>query len=41
VLRLLDLYAKDDDFKHVWEKCMSQQLPGDFYVHDGFLMKGN
>ena len=38
---LKDLYAKDDDFKHVWEQCMFKQPPRDFYVHDGFLMKGN
>ncbi|XP_052193101.1 transposon Tf2-1 polyprotein isoform X1 [Diospyros lotus] len=38
---LKELYATDKDFKHVWEQCMSQQPSGDFYVHDGFLMKGN
>lgn len=38
---LKELYATDKDFKHVWEQCMSQQSSGDFYVHDGFLMKGN
>ncbi|XP_019053155.1 PREDICTED: uncharacterized protein LOC109114638 [Nelumbo nucifera] len=36
---LKDLYTQDDDFKQVWEKYINRQLAGDFYIHDGFLMK--
>ncbi|XP_010278719.1 PREDICTED: uncharacterized protein LOC104612828 [Nelumbo nucifera] len=37
---LKDLYAQDEDFQQAWEKCMNRQPVGDFYIHDGFLMKG-
>ena len=36
---LTGLYADDDDFKKVWAACVLKQPCGDFYIHDGFLMK--
>ena len=36
---LTELYADDDDFKKVWAACVLKQPCGDFYIHDGFLMK--
>ena len=37
---LKELYAEDDDFKDVWELCVGTQFCDDFFIHDGFLMKG-
>ena len=36
---LEELYVDDDDFKKVWVVCVIKQPCGDFYIHDGFLMK--
>ena len=39
---LKDLYFDDDDdFKRIWAKCQDNQPMEDFYLHDGFLMKGD
>ncbi|XP_010265051.1 PREDICTED: uncharacterized protein LOC104602892 [Nelumbo nucifera] len=37
---LKDLYAQDEDFQQAWEKCINRQPIGDFYLHDGLLIKG-
>ncbi|KAJ9557348.1 LOW QUALITY PROTEIN: hypothetical protein OSB04_011962 [Centaurea solstitialis] len=34
-------YEEDNDFKDVWSKCKGGTLMDDFYVHDGYLFKGN
>ncbi|WCJ37823.1 hypothetical protein M5689_018922 [Euphorbia peplus] len=34
-------YKEDPNFGSVWEKCSEKQSEGDYYLLDGYLMKGN
>lgn len=34
-------YAGDEDLGGIWEKCILKQVVDDFYIYEGFLMKGN
>lgn len=38
---ITDLYATDQDFKHIWEKCLLHQPCLDYHILDRFLFKGN
>ena len=38
---LKELYARDEDFEEIWEKCLSRPSMGDFHIVEGFLLKGN
>jgi len=37
---LKELYKQNEDFAEIWEKCSSWQPAQDFYILDGFLLKG-
>ena len=39
--QLKELYEADEDFWDTWEKCLTSQPHDEFYVHEGYLMKGN
>ena len=36
---LKETYATDEDFKPIWEKCLSHNSCEDFLIADGFLFK--
>lgn len=38
---LKKLYIKDDNFMHIWDRCMNHQNAEDFLIQDGFLFKVN
>ena len=37
---LKELYEHDEDFKGIWEQCVRKEPCGDFFIHEGYLMKG-
>ena len=38
---LKDLHEIDEDFQEIWEKCVTNHPCDYFYIHEGYLMKGN
>ncbi|KAL5572357.1 hypothetical protein UlMin_021954 [Ulmus minor] len=38
---LLEVYAGDPDFGHIWEKCVNHKIVPKFHTHRGYLFKGN
>ena len=38
---LLEVYAGDPDFGHIWEKCVNHEIVPNFHTHHGYLFKVN
>ena len=38
---LKELYAEDEDFTHIWDRCNNHHNAEDFLIQDGYLFKDN
>ena len=38
---LKELYAEDEDFIQIWDRCVHHQNPDDFLIQESYLFKDN